>query len=117
MAGDSNPDRVVAGFVEPAADTVLAEGLDVQPAITVGHGRLDRLLQYAGFHPASVYFSGDMDMCFLTHLDAPVSHHVFDLKPLGRMMIVDTQGIGHADGQRRGPSQRVHDFFQFRIET
>jgi hypothetical protein len=55
MAGDSNPDRVVAGFVEPAADTVLTVSNYMQLALTVFYGCLNLLFQHFGRNPLIIY--------------------------------------------------------------
>ncbi len=48
VPGDPDGDRLLPGAPEPAADAVLAEGLDLQLAVTLCNGLLHLLLENAG---------------------------------------------------------------------
>ena len=48
VPGDPDGDRLLPGPPEAAADAVLAVGLDLQPAVALGHGLLHLLLENAG---------------------------------------------------------------------
>ena len=48
VAGDPDGHRLLPGPPEAAADAVLAVGLDLQPAMALGHGLLHLLFQNAG---------------------------------------------------------------------
>jgi hypothetical protein len=81
---------------EPAADAVLAKGVNDQLTMTRLHGLLDLFFQIPRTQALAVTFSQYIErLSFFRHhiCSGKKLHHILDIKPLGGMVIADAQGV------------------------